>query len=53
MPADLAVRDDGLLIRVTELDGEYKCPVEFTSIETKAAQTIKEFVDSIVEFNKL
>ncbi|WP_295953202.1 adenylate/guanylate cyclase domain-containing protein [Rhodoferax sp.] len=41
------------VLRVTELHGEYKCPVEFTSIETKAAQTIKEFVDSIVEFNKL
>lgn len=40
------------VLRVTEVQGEYKCPVEFTSIETKAAQTIKEFVDGIVEVNQ-
>lgn len=40
------------VLRVTEVHGEYKCPVEFTFIETKAAQTIKEFVDGIVELNQ-
>ncbi len=40
------------VLRVSEANGEYRCPVEFTSIEPKAAQAIKEFVDSIVEFNK-
>ena len=40
------------VLRVTEVNGEYKCPVEFTSIESKAAQAIKEFVDGIVEFNQ-
>ena len=40
------------VLRVTEVNGEYKCPVEFTSIEAKAAQAIKEFVDGIVEFNQ-
>lgn len=40
------------VLRVTKVNGEYRCPVEFTSIETEAAQTIKEFVDSIVEFNR-
>ena len=39
------------VLRVTEVNGEYKCPVEFTSIEAKAAQAIKEFVDGIVELN--
>lgn len=40
------------VLRVSEVNGEYRCPVEFTSIEPKAAQAIKEFVDSIVEFTK-
>ncbi|WP_394789158.1 adenylate/guanylate cyclase domain-containing protein [Rhodoferax sp.] len=40
------------VLRVSEVNGEYKCPVEFTSIEAKAQQAIKEFVDSIVEFNR-
>lgn len=40
------------VLRVTEVGGAYKCPVEFTSIDAKAALAIKEFVDSIVEFNK-
>jgi adenylate cyclase len=40
------------VLRVSEVNGEYKCPVEFTSIEPKAQQAIKEFVDSIVEFNR-
>jgi adenylate cyclase len=40
------------VLRVTEVQGAFKCPVEFTSIDTKAAQAIKEFVDGIVEFNK-
>ncbi len=39
------------VLRVSEVHGAYKCPVEFTSIDTKAAQAIKEFVDGIVEFN--
>ena len=40
------------VLRVTEVNGEYRWPVEFTSIETKAAQTIKAVVDGIVEFNQ-
>jgi adenylate cyclase len=40
------------VLRVTEVPGAFKCPVEFTSIDAKAAQAIKEFVDGIVEFNK-
>ena len=40
------------VLRVSEVNGSYRCPVEFTSIEPKAAQAIKEFVDGIVEFNK-
>ena len=37
------------VLRVTKIDGEYKFPVEFTSIEAKAQQAIKEYVDSIVQ----
>ena len=40
------------VLRVSEVNGEYRCPVEFTSIAPKAAQAIKEFVDGIVEFTK-
>ncbi len=40
------------VLRVVESNGEYRCPVEFTSIDTKAQLAIKEFVDGIVEFNK-
>lgn len=39
------------VLRVSKVNGEYKCPVEFTSIEAKAQQAIKEYVDSIVESN--
>jgi adenylate cyclase len=39
------------VLRVTEVQGAYKCPVEFTSIDSKAQQAIKEFVDGIVELN--
>jgi adenylate cyclase len=39
------------VLRVNEVNGAFRCPVEFTSIDAKAAQAIKEFVDSIVEFN--
>jgi adenylate cyclase len=40
------------VLRVSEVNGQFRCPVEFTSIEPKAAQAIKEFVDSIVELGK-
>ncbi len=40
------------VLRVALVDGEYKCPVEFTSIESKAQQTIKEYIDSRVELDK-
>jgi adenylate cyclase len=40
------------VLHVTEVQGgTYKCPVEFTSIDSKAQQAIKEFVDGIVEIN--
>lgn len=39
------------VLRVTEVQGAYKCPVEFTSIDSKAQQAIKEFVDGIVEIS--
>ncbi len=40
------------VLRVTLVDGEYKCPVEFTSIASTAQRTIKEYVDGRVEFDK-
>lgn len=40
------------VLRVVETDTGFGCPVEFTSIESKAQQSIKEFVDSIVELNR-
>jgi len=40
------------VLRVSETNGLYRCPVEFTSIDAKAQRAIKEFVDGIVEFNK-
>ena len=39
------------VLRVSEVDGEYRFPVEFTSIDIKAQQAIKEFVDAIVELS--
>ncbi len=35
-----------------DADGAFGYPVEFTSIEAKAAQSIKEFVDGIVELGR-
>ena len=40
------------VLRVTLVDGEYKCPVEFTSIESNAQKTIKEYIDGRVELDK-
>lgn len=34
---------------VPQPDGQFGYPVEFTAIESKAQQSIKEFVDGIVE----
>lgn len=40
------------VLRVSSVSGEYGYPVEFTSIEPKAQQSIKELVDSIVELER-
>lgn len=40
------------VLRVTLVDGEYKCPVEFTSIDPRALQSIKSYVDNLVEVTK-
>lgn len=40
------------VLRVSRTNNECTCQVEFTSIESKAQQTIKEFVDGIVEINR-
>ncbi len=40
------------VLRVARIRGEYGYPIEFTSIEEKAQQSIKEFVDSIVELRR-
>jgi adenylate cyclase len=37
------------VLRVSKTNEEYMCQMEFTSIEPKAQQTIKEFVDGLVE----
>lgn len=37
---------------VPQPDGQYGYPVEFTAIEAKAQQSIKEFVDGIVELGR-
>ncbi|CAN7326512.1 PilZ domain-containing protein [Pseudorhodoferax sp. LjRoot39] len=37
---------------VPQADGQYGYPVEFTAIEAKAQQSIKEFVDGIVELGR-
>jgi adenylate cyclase len=36
------------VLRCTEAGGVFRCPVEFTSIEPKAQQAIKDFVDNLV-----
>ncbi len=40
------------VLRVVPLDDGFGYPVEFTSIEAKAQQSIKEFVDGIVELGR-
>ncbi len=40
------------VLRGPDLHGAYTYPVEFTSIDEKAQQAIKEFVDGILEFNQ-
>jgi adenylate cyclase len=37
------------LLRIIEGTGEFKCQMEFTSIEPEAKRELKEFIDSIVE----
>ncbi len=39
------------VLRVSPLDTDCECRVEFTSIDEKASVTIKEFVDGIVELS--
>lgn len=41
------------ILRVSPVTEGYECRVEFTSIDARAARTLKEFVDGIVEANKL
>jgi adenylate cyclase len=52
MGADLA-EIYAKVLRVSVVPGGYECRVEFTSIDTRAAVALKEFVDGIVEVNKL
>lgn len=40
------------VLRVSTVPQGYECRVEFTSIDSKAALAIKEFVDGIVEMNR-
>ena len=40
------------VLRVSTVPEGYECRVEFTSIDSKAALAIKEFVDGIVEMNR-
>ena len=40
------------VLRVSGVTDGYECRIEFTSIEVNASQTIKEFVDGIVELNR-
>lgn len=40
------------VLRVTLIDGEYRFPVEFTTIDPVGQKAIKEFVDGIVEMNR-
>ncbi len=41
------------ILRVSEVSEGYECRVEFTSIDARAALALKEFVDGIVEVNRL
>jgi adenylate cyclase len=41
------------VLRVSAVPEGYECRVEFTSIESRAASALKEFVDGIVEVNRL
>ena len=41
------------ILRVSQVAEGYECRVEFTSIDASAARALKEFVDGIVEANKL
>ncbi|MBV5296597.1 MAG: PilZ domain-containing protein [Rhodoferax sp.] len=41
------------VLRVSAVNNGFECRIEFTSIHTVAALTIKEFVDGIVEINRL
>ena len=40
------------VLRVSAVNQDYECRVEFTSIDTEATLAIKEFVDGIVEINR-
>lgn len=40
------------VLRVALIDGEYRFPVEFTTIDPVGQKAIKEFVDGIVEMNR-
>ncbi len=41
------------VLHVSMVNDAYECRVEFTYIDTKAQQTLKEFVDGIVEMRRL
>jgi adenylate cyclase len=41
------------ILRVSAVPEGYECRVEFTSIDARAALALKEFVDGIVEVNRL
>ena len=41
------------VMHVSPIEDNHECRVEFTSIDVKASMTIKEFVDGIVELNRL
>ena len=40
------------VLRVSPVNGAYKCSVEFTYIDAKASLMIKQFIDGIVELNR-
>lgn len=40
------------VLRVTPVADEFECRIEFTSIDAKATQSVKEFVNSIVEMKR-
>lgn len=52
MGADLA-EIYAKILRVSAVPEGYECRVEFTSIDARAALVLKEFVDGIVEANRL